>query len=205
MKKLLTTIFLLSLFPVLNAQMRYQGDIGVGYGIGVGEHRVDKFIAKTVHGLRFNPYFFAGVGVGMEIGTSDLTYDDDWAFNKPTSLQIYLNLKGYYPLNNKISLYVSGDVGYGNYSENETGKFEFGENNQYTLGYSFKGKGGIYFAPQLGCNLKLTKVLKLDLSLGYYAQRYKYDFAIWDEGSDPEYSKMAATTGTLALKVGFVW
>lgn len=46
-------------------QRGYRGFFDVGYSVGVGDLGEGRIETSTVHGYQFNPYFFAGVGVGF--------------------------------------------------------------------------------------------------------------------------------------------
>jgi len=48
----------------------YNGFVDVGFTLGIGEYGYSRFEVSTAHGYRFNPYIFAGLGVGIHY------YDD---------------------------------------------------------------------------------------------------------------------------------
>lgn len=110
MKKLLFVILLCLPFGTIEAQestikedskrtnpATYQGELGVGFGYGFGD--ANSVLIETVHGLRFNPYLFTGLGVGIN-------YYDGFGLLTPA-----LNMKGYYPVTRIIDLYLSWDIG----------------------------------------------------------------------------------------------
>lgn len=81
----------------------YEGDVAVGYALGLNRIGEWDYIAvETVHGIRILPYLFVGGGLGLH-----LYYIDDRALIMP----IYTNIKGYYPLSDKLSLSMSVDLG----------------------------------------------------------------------------------------------
>lgn len=207
MKKIFFLLIGIIMFLPSNAKIVYQGDANLGFGLGVGNTKIDKFFVRTTHGLRLNQYIFTGIGVGMDVGTNHLRSDIwDTEFNKPTSINIFFNIKGYYPLNQKIQFYLGGDLGYGNFSENGSEKISILEANTNYI-FAYTGKGGIYFAPQIGINLKINNNIWFDAAIIYIGQRYKYDITI---GEDQKYDNTSIgdfglTSGSLGLKVGFKW
>lgn len=96
---------------------KYQGEIAVGYGVGVGAAsdviNTDRIVVETVHGARINPYVFVGAGLGINYfyGLLDdynlYQGDDDTA----TILPLFADIKGYYPLSKKTAIALSLDLG----------------------------------------------------------------------------------------------
>ncbi len=89
--------------------LRYQGDVELGYSIGVGntellgytiDTKIDRINIHTTHGVRFNEYLFAGLGTGI-----DIYQGGDFG------LPVYLALKGYWPVTQKVSPYLGLDLG----------------------------------------------------------------------------------------------
>jgi len=99
-----------------NSRPRYQGEITFAYGIGVGEAsriiNTNRIAIETVHGVRINPYLFAGAGLGFNYFYG-LLNDYDYDYNDDTAgiLPVFANLKGYYPCSKSISIYMSLDLG----------------------------------------------------------------------------------------------
>ncbi len=84
--------------------IKYQGEVDLGYSIGVGTLATGRVNVHTIQGVKVGNYFSAGVGLGLDIyheGGADLV------------LPIYLNLKGYLPTNSKVTPYASFDIGGG--------------------------------------------------------------------------------------------
>ncbi len=96
---------------------KYQGEIAVGYGVGVGAAsdviNTNRIVVETVHGARINPYVFVGAGLGINYfyGLLDdynlYQGDDDTA----TILPLFADIKGYYPLSKKTAIALSLDLG----------------------------------------------------------------------------------------------
>lgn len=100
----------------------YQGEIAVAYGLGVGEFsqyiNLDRILFETVHGYRFSPYFFAGLGLGFNYFYKELSFDEYigdsyYIYGSPGGgvLSYALNLKGYLPFSDKSAVYLSWDLG----------------------------------------------------------------------------------------------
>lgn len=117
--------------------IRYQPEVDFGFSAGAGNWKSDRINIQTVHGVQIDEYLFAGVGTGI-----DYHYDAEMTF-----MPLFLNFKGFLPVWEKVSPFVSLDMGYGVcLSENgESGftispaigvklfnhfKFQFGYNSQ---------------------------------------------------------------------------
>lgn len=96
---------------------KYQGEIAVGYGVGVGAAsdviNTNRIMIETVHGARINPYLFVGGGLGINyfyglLNDYDGYYGDD---DTATIASLFANIKGYYPLSKKTALALSLDLG----------------------------------------------------------------------------------------------
>ena len=97
---------------------RYQGEFAFAYGLAVSEGMGDLFpriVFETVHGVRINPYVFAGVGLGVNYFYKDLYFYDGWNIYElgsgGTVLPVFVNAKGYLPLTKKVALNLSLDLG----------------------------------------------------------------------------------------------
>lgn len=77
----------------------YQGEIGIGYGLEFEEG--GHIVFETVHGIRFNPNIFTGIGAGINYNF----------YEGVGIIPVFINTKGYYPLSQKTSLYLSVDIG----------------------------------------------------------------------------------------------
>lgn len=86
----------------------YQGEFNVGYGVGVGTYGIDRYVIETVHGVRVNPVFFIGAGIGFHGYTSR-----DKNYSGSNVVPVFVNLKGYMPSrSSKVVPYLSVDLGY---------------------------------------------------------------------------------------------
>lgn len=86
----------------------YQGEFNLGYITPLSA-----FI-ETVHGVRINKYLFTGLGLGfrysetMSFSSHNHTVDGVDLFYLP----IYANIKGYYPITEKIEPLLNLSLGY---------------------------------------------------------------------------------------------
>lgn len=85
----------------------YQGDIAVAYALGVGLFSPDRIVVETVHGVRLSPYAFIGAGAGFNYFYNGLDND----YSGVGILAPYANAKGYLPVSQNTSLYLSFDLG----------------------------------------------------------------------------------------------
>ncbi|WP_419501614.1 hypothetical protein [Alistipes putredinis] len=97
---------------------RYQGEVAFAYGSAVSEGMQDLFpriVFETVHGVRINPYLFAGVGLGINYFYKDIYFSNGWNIyelgNSGTVLPVFANVKGYLPVSSKAALNLSWDLG----------------------------------------------------------------------------------------------
>ena len=80
----------------------YKGFMETGYKFGVGEYGEDCFSFMTTHGYQFSPYYFGGIGVGVNY------YDTQYG---AWSVPIYGDVKAYL-LNNSITPFIDLKIGY---------------------------------------------------------------------------------------------
>lgn len=158
MKKLF--LFLLfSLFTVsLSAQtnnspkyFKYQGEAIIGAGINIDNNK-NYYAAvpiEIVNGIRFGEYFFAGVGTGLSVMIDGgIEY---WSI----ALPLYVNAKGYFPVADKISLFLSCDAG---------GKIGLAD---------LSGTNGIMVRPAVGVSFASSdKRFAHNITLGYDYDRF---------------------------------
>ncbi len=129
---------------VANAQVpvKYQGEVDFGYSIGVGTFSTGRVNVHTIQGARIGEYFSAGLGLGLD-------YYHEFYEQGELAIPIYLNLKGYLPVSEKVSPYFSFDIGVG------IGATE-----------GVSGLSGLYCTPSIG-----VKAGKFKAQLGYNIQR----------------------------------
>lgn len=88
----------------------YQGEIGTGYAVGING-AIGRYVFETVHGARINPYLFIGAGAGFSYGSFTIdsySYSIDYDI---VHVPIFVNTKGYYPITDELSVYMSVDFG----------------------------------------------------------------------------------------------
>ncbi len=146
--KRLIPILLVAVFAVSNVDARckvkYHGDYNFGVGISLSDDSFGRVSLHTVQGVKIGKCFSTGVGVG-----GDLYFEDDTYLFLP----VYLNLKGYLPVGERIAPYLSLDIGCNSGITNNV-----------------KGLCGIYCTPAVGLALG-----KFRLQVGYNIQRLSDD------------------------------
>ncbi len=123
---------------------KYHGEADLGYSIGIGQLAVGRINLQTIQGVQVGKYFSTGLGLGLDYYTNmyDVGYGE-------LMMPISLNLKGYLPVSEQVSPYVSFDIGVG------VGLTEG------VVGYS-----GLTCTPAVG-----IKYNKFKAQLGYNVQR----------------------------------
>lgn len=176
---------------------RYMGEFNVGHIFGskikcdgkTMDVNTNSVIIETIHGARVHKYAFVGAGVGFR-GSYGMTQDfqlpgtdsETW-FRSPIFVPVFVNMKGFYPLNDKLKAYVGTSLGYAwtsaNHSIDYTGGF-------YTLDFN----GGFYGTLDFGVQWK-----KLNVSLG-----------LMHQSMTPDYDDAKAyKINNFSLKVGLCW
>ncbi len=84
--------------------VKYQGEVDLGYSIGVGTFGTGRVNLHTVQGVKVGRYFSTGIGFGLDF------YLEEEA---ELILPIYVNFKGYLPVSEKVAPYLSLDIGGG--------------------------------------------------------------------------------------------
>ncbi len=149
MKKILflPLLFLMTAsFSDLAAQRsRYQGEIQVGFGAGVGSNpflSLNRVTVDVVNGIRVNSYFSIGLGLGYHTYLGRTIEGID--FTDEHIVPVYANLKGYMPAGRSMFRgFVSLDAGYGFSMESDIGGFLItpalgaciGRNVTFSVGY----------------------------------------------------------------------
>lgn len=153
MKKLILSIVLLFSFAeVASAQqskIKYQGDMQVGYSVGIGNIPQDRVNVHFINSARFNEYFSAGLGVGLDLYTNFI-YD-----TPELALPLYLNTRGYVPANANTSLFFSFDLGV-----------------SVGLTEGMEGMSGLMLVPGVGARFRMPNNKAITLMLGYNYQSW---------------------------------
>ncbi len=124
------------------SQVKYHGEVDLGYSFGVGTFAADRINIQTIQGVQLGKHFSTGLGLGFDYYTNIDGYGE-------LAMPIYLNLKGYLPTSEKTSVYASFDIGVG-----------------VGLTEGVKGLSGATYTPAIG-----VKVNKFKVQLGYNVQR----------------------------------
>lgn len=156
-KKTLALLYFLFSITIANAEttnVRYQGEILAGYGVGIGTFGMDRFSLQTVHGIKAGKYFSAGLGVGANIYTK-YVYDLPEVY-----MPIFLNVKGYLPVTPQVSFFLSADMGY-----------------SFGLTEGVNEMSGLTFTPAIGANFNISPRNAINIRLGYDCQRWESSFS----------------------------
>ena len=161
--------------------VKYHGEVDAGYSLGIGLISIDRVSLHTIQGICIGKYLSTGIGLGAEYMFTNLGVDDEYGYYNGDEedfamlLPIYLNIKGYLPVSEKFSPYLSFDVGSG-----------FGLSNDEFY------YGGVYLNPAVGVKFGLLKV-----QIGYNLQRGTLESGDLKVG--------ALNMGAMQLKVGIMF
>lgn len=129
--------------------VKYLGEVYLGESFCIVDAE-SRFNIHTVHGVKIGDYFSAGIGTGV-----DIYYEDDLEYSM-MQIPIFLNVKGYLPLSQKVSLYASMDGG-----------------KTFGVGDS-SGLTSWMYVPAVGVKIKF-----INIQLGYVLQRYTIKELDW--------------------------
>lgn len=129
---------------VADAQVRikYQGEFDAGYSIGTGLYSTGRAALHTIQGVRIGKYASVGLGVGLD-------FYHELSEIEELIAPVYLNMKGYLSVYERITPYFSFDIGAG-----------FGATENIT------GLSGLYCTPAAGVIFG-----KFKAQIGYNVQR----------------------------------
>lgn len=151
-KVLLIVMMIFACVSGINAQAiaKYQGELDFGYSVGTGTFSTGRVNIHTIHGAKIGEYFSAGLGLGVD-------YYHEFYNMGELYMPIFLNMKGYIPVTDKLSPFASLDMGYG-----------VGVTSGVT------GTGGFLWSPSVGLRYN-----KFKFQFGYTSQRIsKYGFGV---------------------------
>lgn len=184
-----------------NIKVWYQGEVNLGYATSgkmkwtydgeseIGKTNFSRPLISTVHGVRITPYAFVGLGVGAQYayGEIDKGYDDKW---NTLLIPAFLNLKGYYPINDDFAPYVSVSLGT---SFCATSDFDYQDGD-----WEEKMKGGFYGEYGLGINYK-----KLNFGFGIMTQNMKLQELYRGTVEKDETEKLSTTSFYVKIGIKF--
>ena len=152
----------------------YKGFVDVGGAFGVGTYGDGLVSVSSTHGYQFNPYFFLGVGVGVN-------YHFNWS---TVFIPVYADARGYF-MNNDIAPFIGLKVGYSVFDG---------------MGFYFNPSVGVRFiaTSKLGLNLSIGyNMQRTDITFRqYYYNPRTHDSYVnsYDERN---------TIGGVMFKLGF--
>lgn len=196
----------------------YMGEINAGVTFG-GKYKMDghkfdestnSFFFETIHGLRVHKYVFVGLGVGVhyyyDMGVDyqnayeaygSRSYKDECYFEFPIAIPLFVNLKGFCPINDRLKAYMGTSLGYAwtGGTDMDIDTYEWVRNSWSNywqhVGYDDRDvNGGFYGTFEVGLQWK-----KLNVALGLTHQTLNPDY----EGMKP------VKINNFSLKVGLCW
>lgn len=152
----------------------YGGSVEAGYGIGVSGYG-SKFEFDVVNGYRFNPYFYLGFGVGVNVWTNG---------SGVVSLPFFAHFRANF-MDRPVSPFFALSAG-------------------YNLSVKSSIDGGIMVEPTLGVTVRTSNRTAVTFGVGYSGQQYKeeyYHYGYYGSYTDTE----KYWTSAIRLKVGFTF
>lgn len=150
MKKVILLLALISIASIAaNAQkskIRYQGDLTIGYSFDVSNKQYPNDIIQFnfVNGIRFNKYFSAGIGLGVEYQPLDNEF----------YVPLFLDVKAYFSHSKAACVFAALDIG-----------------TSFSTTY---GDPSLLLNPSIGANLYVGKGTNaITLAVGYDLRTYR--------------------------------
>ena len=128
-------------------KIRYQTEIDLSYAYGI-EDEISYLNLEWVNGVRFNRYFFAGVG-----GGASANFEDEGVL-----VPLYVDLRGYAPGAKKVD-------------------FMFGVNLGTKLDCNYGMSGGFLLRPEFGIATRFTEKFGMNFAVRYELYSLGYDVA----------------------------
>ena len=172
----------------LDFKPAYFGIVDVGYFYGYGNNIIEGIISCPKHrvnvnfinGYKVNQYYSLGIGVGINYYFNAVT--EFFSDNNSILVPVFFAFRAKFS-NNKISPYLSFDVGY---------SFEAKDN--------FK-PFGVLLSPTIGASYKISNRLDLLAGISYLMQRYSYTYTDVISGYELTLSKNISFDA-VGLKIG---
>ena len=170
---------------------KYKGFIDVGGGFGVGKYGkgLGLFSFQTSHGYQFNPYFYLGVGVGVDRYIGEGLDPFSAGFLDKFFFPIFADARVNF-LDKSITPFFDAKIGY--------------SIHEYASS-SFIPNLNPYFNPNLGVSFKLKKKTALNLGIGYIMQMDKqdyYNYYNYDYNYDYDYRHKNIIKGSITVRLG---
>ena len=148
----------------------YKGFVDAGVTIGTGLNEMTRIEFNTSHGYQISPAFFLGAGTGVHVYIDQST----------AVIPIFLEMRGTVPTQSRFAPFLT-----------------------VRGGYSFMASDGLYemgwyLAPAAGLKVKVNDRTAWNISLGYTAQWFHFDYDGYYININ-EYVNL----GGVSLKLGF--
>lgn len=155
---------------------RYEGELNLGFATGGklkwadgGDKEKTNYsrpFIETVHGVRFNDYMYAGLGVSVQYALGKISPDSEESDKWNTlMIPVFLNLKGSYPVTEHFAPYLSLSFG-GSFCATSSMDDSWSEDDGKV---EQKLKGGFYAEYGLGFTYK-----RLNFGFGIQHQGLKF-------------------------------
>lgn len=137
---------------------RYQGEVYVSGGYGIGNIPLNRLQVETIHGARIGECFSMGIGTGLNYYTPDFS-------SGILMVPIFADMKIYAPTVSRFDPFIMADVGYGLPIESpRLGGLMFGAGIGFKAGVFALSAG--YHLQQLGILGINFKMSAIQLKLG---------------------------------------
>lgn len=147
-----TLLTVLVTFVSLSSFAQSGGYKGMVHAAWMAQQEDFSFEVLTIHGKQFNPYFFVGLGAGVDVFKDFQKYDDDGHFEAETteySIPVFVDARMYL-LKSRIAPYVDAKIGYA---------------------FSCDDGTGVYIAPEIGCKIGITSRFGINIAAQYLVNK----------------------------------
>ena len=151
----------------------YRGEVNVGFATGGRfsfmdvdfKSDISRPFIETVHGVTVTKYAFVGVGAGLQYyygRALKQMSDEKW---NTLSIPIFVNMKGWYPVNDNVRPYISLSLGGSAIATSGLNENELDYDDDMTTASAIKLNGGFYCDFGVGVQLK-----KFNIGIGLQHQ-----------------------------------
>ncbi|MDR1980804.1 MAG: porin family protein [Tannerellaceae bacterium] len=184
----------------------YGGMFEAGYTIGMGDISTSRLTFSTSHGYQINPYFFVGVGAGVNLYSDGLYYRGGVpkdtilvsgtvkkdTLNIPVTIPVFVDLRVNFIEGASIIPFAGLKAGYTmgisirDYADDQKKRHET------------KMEGvGFYLEPSVGVKFTLLSSFAVNLSAGYSVQSFTHPYKL----NNKQYEKVKNNGGP-SIKIG---
>lgn len=132
----------------------YRGFVDLGYSVGIGDYKFNRFEISTSQGYQFNPYIFLGAGVGFHF----MPYYETPDMSLPNEVRDRLI---------DIPLFVNLHL---NFTKTRVTPFVDAKGGVYVT-----NNGGVYANVSGGCRIAINEKKAVSLSVGYTYEELQFE------------------------------